>query len=101
MVVKKPPGEARWKNSDLFILPGLWGAGLRRKFLKLLIKRLVEKEGFRRLIVELEPPLRNDAASLDAYSDLIAFYTRAGFYAPLEGHELRYSVTPDGAPDAR
>jgi GNAT superfamily N-acetyltransferase len=82
---------ARWTNEEFFVPPSLWGAGLGGDFLDRLLQEL-EKAGFTRCEVTVEPPKRKDddevtvewlkrtdVASRQQLNDCLAFYQRAHF----------------------
>ncbi len=76
-----------WRSDNLYVLAGLWGVGIGTKFLDGLILALTAKK-VRQITVELELPTSQDARGLEAYADLIGFYTRAGFRPTPDGRQL-------------
>ncbi len=75
------PEVASWKSNELFVLPGLWDAGIGSDFLNKLTGRLRNDKSLniKCCVVKLQWLPENDRAARDLRIDLIDLYAGAGF----------------------
>jgi len=67
------------RSTELYVPPGLWGAGIGSRFLRRMLERLAQ-DGFAKCRVELVQTARRfDEGSRAAWADLVEFYLAAGF----------------------
>ena len=89
--VQTKEGVAGWSSDELLITPGLWGTTIGHGFLRSLLDRLFhEPPPCRECVVDLESLGGSDRAKRDLRTDLIEFYTAAGFRLNAGGNQLSH-----------